>query len=48
MEQSQQNLDEWMQVLHKESTVLFGVDLVCSIQKYIMTLMINDAGNGGQ
>ena len=31
VEQSQQKLDEWMQVLQKKTMVLFGVDLVYSI-----------------
>ena len=49
MEQSWQNLDEWMQVLQKESMVLFLVDWVfIQYRKYILTLMVNDAGNGGQ
>ena len=38
-----------MQVLQKESMVLFLVDWVfIQYRKYILTLMVNDTGNGGQ
>ena len=48
MEQSQQNPDEWMQVLQKESMDFLELIWFVQYRKYIMSLMVNYASNGGQ